>query len=109
MKKTKKVGKSKVGKVTKEKPPEVQITAEAKPEKKEGKALTRIRACVQVLQKGHSNLTKEVLIKEADAIYTKAGGKSNLREAKWAATYVIPCLQAVGMLTEENGVFQLKK
>jgi hypothetical protein len=91
-------------------PPEVKLAkvkAEKKAKEKEAK-LTRIQATVQALKEG-SEFTKDTLIKESDQVYSKAGGKSNPREAKWVASYVIPCLQAVGMLTEENGVFTLRK
>jgi hypothetical protein len=70
--------------------------------------MTRIESVVAILQKD-SKLNKETLIKQADAMYAQHGGKSNLRESRWVSGYVIPTLTVAGLLTEENGVFQLKK
>jgi hypothetical protein len=70
--------------------------------------MTRIESVVAILQKD-SKLDKETLIKQADAMYAQHGGKSNPKESKWVVGYVIPTLTVAGLLTQENGVFTLRK
>jgi hypothetical protein len=86
-------------KTAKETPTETKPTKEDKKSKKIKKAtksITRIKATVMAManQPKKSDWTTDSLAIEADKIYADAGGKANLKEAKWTSWRVIQIVKA---------------
>ena len=72
--------------------------------------LTRAEAVVRAIQQLKS-ATKEEIIRKSDDLFTKAGGKSNLKEASWlGGSYVLPALVAIGaVVVDDEGLYKIIK
>ncbi len=53
--------------------------------------------------------TSQELIEAADRIYTKAGGKSNIKATSWVFITVKPALLALGVASQEGNIISLKQ
>jgi hypothetical protein len=82
--------------------------------KKNGKAKkaerhsNRIDSAVATLQQS-GPISKEQWIKQADKLYAKHGGSSNLKESAWAIRHTYSVLRALNLIVDEGGVIALKK
>jgi len=52
--------------------------------------------------------TEEELINKADALFTKNGGNSNLKESKAVASFILPAIVRMGMVKVEGKEFTFK-
>jgi hypothetical protein len=70
---------------------------------------SRIDSAVQALKTGPM-ASKEEWIKQADKLYVKHGGASNISESGWAIRHSYAVLKVLGCMEEkEDGSFSLKK
>jgi len=78
--------------------------AKGRPKKVESKKYNRMDASALYLK----NLTKKVTVEKgiagADALYVKAGGVSNLKEAAYSFHKAVKVFIVLGLLTVEKGV-----
>lgn len=54
-------------------------------------------------------ISKEQWIKQADKLYSKRGGSSNLKESAWAIRHTYSVLRAFNIIEDKDGVITLKK
>ena len=78
----------------------------AKPAKKGTKTVGRMGAVGLVLAVGA--VKKNTIATQADKLYVKSGGKSNIKTATMFYYFARQLLQAMGMWKEENGVVTIK-
>ena len=69
---------------------------------------SRIDSAVQAL-KSTPMASKEEWIKQADKLYAKLGGASNLNESAWAIRHTYAVLRALNIVEEKDGAIALKK
>jgi len=71
--------------------------------------LSRIDSAVQTLKAGPM-ANKEEWIKQADKLYARHGGSSNLKESAWVIRNTYSVIRALGSIEEkEDGGLSLKK
>ncbi len=78
------------------KTPPVQIT------------LTRVAAAALAIKNSNKPLTIEELVKAADELYVKEGGKPNLKESQSNTVKALHALIAFGVVEEKDGVVRVK-
>ena len=71
-------------------------------------SLTRVAAAALVIKNSKKPLTIEELVKAADELYVKEGGKSNLNESRSNVTKALHALIAFGVVEENDGVVRVK-
>lgn len=91
--------------------PKKEETAPAPEKPKKPKApttekVTRLQAAGKAVSAGKENggADIDVLVKNADAIYSKAGGSSNLKESAWAVKAAVQVLAGFGAIDVEGTV-----
>ena len=101
------------------KPAPKKATKKEKKEQKEQKpkakkippvqtTLTRVTAAALAIKNSKKPLTIEELVKAADELYVKEGGKSNLNESRSNVTKALQALIAFGVVEEKDGVVRVK-
>jgi len=70
--------------------------------------LTRVAAAALAIKNSKKLLTIEELVKAADELYVKEGGKSNLNESRSNVTKALQVLIAFGVVEEKDGVVRVK-
>jgi len=70
--------------------------------------LTRVAAAALAIKNSKKPLTIEELVKAADELYVKEGGKSNLNESRSNVTKALQALIAFGVVEEKDGVVRVK-
>jgi len=101
------------------KPAPKKATKKEKKEQKEQKpkakkippvqtTLTRVAAAALAIKNSKKPLTIEELVKAADELYVKEGGKSNLNESRSNVTKALQALIAFGVVEEKDGVVRVE-
>ena len=101
------------------KPASKGVTKKEKKEQKEQKpkakktppvptSLTRVAAAALAIKNSKRPLTIEELVKAADELYVKEGGKSNLNESRSNVTKALHALIAFGVVEEKDGAVRVK-
>jgi outer membrane biosynthesis protein TonB len=70
--------------------------------------LTRVAAAALAIKNSKKPLTIEELVKAADEMYVKEGGKSNFNESRSNVTKALQALIAFGVVEEKDGVVRVK-
>ena len=70
--------------------------------------LTRVAAAALAIKNSKKPLTIEELVKAADELYVKEGGKSNLNESRSNVTKALQALIAFGVVEEKDGVVRVE-
>lgn len=70
--------------------------------------LTRVASAALAIKNSKKPLTIEELVKAADELYVKEGGKSNLNESRSNVTKALQALIAYGVVEEKDGVIRVK-
>ena len=68
----------------------------------------RIDSAIAALQQS-GPISKDQWIKQADKLYAKHGGSSNLNESAWAIRHTYSVLRALNLIEDKDGVIALKK
>lgn len=70
--------------------------------------LTRVAAAALAIKNAKKPLTVEELVKAADELYVKGGGKPNLKESQSNTVKALQALIAFGVVEEKDGVVRVK-
>jgi outer membrane biosynthesis protein TonB len=70
--------------------------------------LTRVAAAALAIKNSKKPLTIEELVKAADEMYVKEGGKPNLKESQSNTVKALHALIAFGVVEEKDGVVRVK-
>ena len=70
--------------------------------------LTRVAAAALAIKNSKKPLTIEELVKAADEMYVKEGGKPNLKESQSNTVKALQALIAFGVVEEKDGVVRVK-
>ena len=70
--------------------------------------LTRVAAAALAIKNSKEPLTIEELVKAADELYVKEGGKPNLKESQSNTVKALHALIAFGVVEEKDGVVRVK-
>ncbi len=70
--------------------------------------LTRVAAAALAIKNSNKPLTSEELVKAADELYVKEGGKPNLKESQSNTVKALHALIAFGVVEEKDGVVRVK-
>jgi len=70
--------------------------------------LTRVAAAALAIKNSNKPLTIEELVKAADELYVKEGGKPNLKESQSNTVKALHALIAFGVVEEKDGVVRVK-
>ena len=76
--------------------------------KKPERHSTRLDCTIATLQQS-GPITKEQWIKQADKLYAKHGGSSNIKESTWAIRHTYSVLRAFNLIEDKDGAIALKK
>ena len=71
-------------------------------------SLTRVAAAALAIKNSKKPLTIEELVKAADELYVKEGGKPNLKESRSNTVKALHALIAFGVVEEKDGVVRVK-
>ncbi len=63
-----------------------------------GVGVTRIGAAALVIKRAKNPMTVEDWVKRTDELYVKEGGKSNLKESRYAVNVTVKVLEAYGLI-----------
>ena len=63
-----------------------------------GVGVTRIGAATLVIKRAKNAMTVEDWVKRTDELYVKEGGKSNLKESRYAVNVAVKVLEAYGLI-----------
>jgi hypothetical protein len=67
-----------------------------------GVGVTRIGAAALVVKRAKNPMTVEDWVKRTDELYVKEGGKSNLRESRYAVNVAVKVLEVYGLIEVEG-------
>ena len=70
--------------------------------------LTRVAAAALAIKNAKKPLTVEELVKAADELYVKGGGKPNLKESQSNTVKALQALIAFGVVEEKDGVVRVE-